>query len=586
MTTLSERGRRLAARTFESRDEAVDAVLALLAEFLDMSSVFLTSTDTKDGKLRVEASRNRSTEFVVPVGLELPLPLTPCDRVVRSGAVALFDMANEPGGASMPSVRDLGARSYVGVPVVRADGTIYGTLCGLDPRPRHVSGENQDWMIVFARLLAFQIESDERVAQARDQVRERTADVGRLQRAMTPAQLGAAVGRALIASRPLSWKLQRCTEAIVATLDAAFARIWTVDGGGQMLELQASAGLYTHLDGSHARMAIGHFKIGRIAAERSAHLTNDVQHDPQITDHEWARRERMVAFAGHPLLAGDRLVGVVALFARRPLDAADLDAISSVADQMALGIAQAQAEDARAVLIEAEKAARLEAERASRTREDVLAVVSHDLRNPLNSIAISAEVMRHLAAGVPALTKQIEGIDRSAARMGQLINDLLDVAVIDTGRLSLMRRSCSAAAIVRDALDSISPIAAAKSIELRSEAADGLDVDCDRDRVLQVLSNLLGNACKHTAAGGAIRLDVAAVDDVAQFVVSDTGAGIAPEHLPHVFDRYWQARRADRQGIGLGLSIAKGIVEAHGGRIWATSAPGQGSSFFFTLPIG
>ncbi len=160
------------------------------------------------------------------------------------------------------------------------------------------------------------------------------------------AGLSADVGLALTTADTLRDMLARCARSIVTNLDAAFARIWTLNDTGDVLELQASAGLYTHLDGPHSRVPVGKFKIGLIAQERKPHLTNEVSGDPRVSDQEWARREGMVAFAGYPLLLGDRLVGVMALFARQRLEGATLQTMAAVADQIALGIKHKRAEQA------------------------------------------------------------------------------------------------------------------------------------------------------------------------------------------------------------------------------------------------
>ncbi|RYE90164.1 MAG: PAS domain S-box protein, partial [Myxococcales bacterium] len=155
--------------------------------------------------------------------------------------------------------------------------------------------------------------------------------------------LVADVGEALVRAPTLGSALRACCEAMVAHLNAAFVRIWTLDTPSDTLELQASAGLYTHLDGPHARVAVGDYKIGRIAAARRPHLTNAVATDPEVSDHAWAERERLVSFAGYPLVIADQLVGVMALFARHALPADTLDALSSVSDTIALGIGRLRA---------------------------------------------------------------------------------------------------------------------------------------------------------------------------------------------------------------------------------------------------
>jgi PAS domain S-box-containing protein len=186
---------------------------------------------------------------------------------------------------------------------------------------------------------------------ARDITARRRADA-ELARRAHQAALGAEVGAALAeGGAPLPQVLQRCAEAVVTHLDAAFARVWTIERGSDVLELQASAGMYTHLDGAHGRVPVGKFKIGLIAAERRAHLTNSVAGDPRVGDQEWARREGMVAFAGYPLLVEDRLAGVLAMFARRALPDDTLEALSSVANIIAQGIERRRAEGALAELL-------------------------------------------------------------------------------------------------------------------------------------------------------------------------------------------------------------------------------------------
>jgi len=229
-----------------------------------------------------------------------------------------------------------------------------------------------------------------------------------------------------------------------------------------------------------------------------------------------------------------------------------------------------------------------DAQRAIRTREDLLAVVSHDLRNPLSSILTSAALIARRAPTGEAgarTRKHTEIIQRSVERMDRLIGDLLDLASIEAGALSIDRRVHEAAPLLREALEAQGPIARERSIELLLDPVDPhLLVNCDRDRVLQVLTNLIGNAIKFTKPAGSIVLGVDLARGNVCFFVRDTGPGIAAEELPHIFDRFWQARRRARSGVGLGLSIAKGIVDAHGGRIWVESTVDVGSVFYFTLP--
>jgi signal transduction histidine kinase len=176
-------------------------------------------------------------------------------------------------------------------------------------------------------------------------------------------------------------------------------------------------------------------------------------------------------------------------------------------------------------------------------------------------------------------------INRGAKRMNRLIQDLLDVARMEAGQLTVERARLSAGGLIAEAVDVQRPLASSSSLELRVEVGpDVAEVWGDRDRLLQVLENLIGNGIKFTQAGGRITAGATSRDDEVVFWVADTGCGIPSESLPQVFDRFWQATRTGRQGAGLGLPIAKGIVEAHGGRIWVESTAGTGSTFFFTIP--
>ena len=175
------------------------------------------------------------------------------------------------------------------------------------------------------------------IAVKQDITERKRAEEEIRQRAQLSA-LGAAVGLSLTDTDSLARALQQCAEALVTHLGAAFARIWTLNEREGVLELQASAGLYTHLNGPHGRVPLGQFKIGRIARDRKPHLTNTVIGDPEVSDQDWARREGMVAFAGHPLIVDGRVVGVMALFARHALSDAVISALASVADHIALGI--------------------------------------------------------------------------------------------------------------------------------------------------------------------------------------------------------------------------------------------------------
>lgn len=219
-------------------------------------------------------------------------------------------------------------------------------------------------------------------------------------------------------------------------------------------------------------------------------------------------------------------------------------------------------------------------------RDEVLAVVSHDLRNPLSAINMCVGALRESQAD-PETTRELLGTVReSAALMSRIIQDLLDVASIDAGKLSIERRPQPIAPVLGHALAMFEAVAAEHHITLREDEGSPLpEVVIDAERVIQVLANLLHNACKFTPAGGTVRVRAITVADAVQISVSDTGPGIPHEDLPRVFDRFWHDRRTSKiRSTGLGLAIARGIIEAHGGRIRVESTPGQGSTFTFTLP--
>lgn len=236
----------------------------------------------------------------------------------------------------------------------------------------------------------------------------------------------------------------------------------------------------------------------------------------------------------------------------------------------------------------AEHAARAVAEAAVATREELLAIVSHDLRNPLNVIVNCAYVLQKTpldGTEGDRVHKSAETILRSTDRMVRLIADLLDLAQIQAGKLAIDRQLQDVDGLLREGVEELRPLATGKNLKLDSVTSEGLRVHCDRERVLQILSNLVGNAIKFTPAGGSIFIEAQAIRYEARFSVRDTGQGIPEAELPRIFDRFWQAQSNDRAGIGLGLSIVKGLVEAHGGQLWVESKLGAGTTFFFTLPI-
>jgi signal transduction histidine kinase/CheY-like chemotaxis protein len=229
-----------------------------------------------------------------------------------------------------------------------------------------------------------------------------------------------------------------------------------------------------------------------------------------------------------------------------------------------------------------------EARAATEARQHTLAVVAHDLRNPLTAIRMDAEMLVHMLG--PTLggfqRESLERIYAITGRMDALIQDLLEVSRMERGTLALEIVPRDAGTLLAEAAHSLRPLTSAHGLRLELAVDDGLPpVLADGARMVQIVSNLVGNAVKFTPEGGSVTLACSPGEaGELRFSVTDTGPGIPPEQVPHIFGAFWQAQHADRRGLGLGLSIARGLVEAHGGRIWVESEPGRGASFVFTLP--
>ncbi|HSP15574.1 MAG TPA: HAMP domain-containing sensor histidine kinase [Thermoanaerobaculia bacterium] len=227
-----------------------------------------------------------------------------------------------------------------------------------------------------------------------------------------------------------------------------------------------------------------------------------------------------------------------------------------------------------------------ESQQAVSAREEVLAIVSHDLRNPLNAVTLAASLLKMSETISADEREQIETIDLSAKRMSRLIEDLLDVTRLEGGkRLPIEPGPVEVSSLLEEAQELFKAQAAASSVTLQVCKSENVPpVYADRHRILQVLSNLIGNSLKFTPQGGVIIVAAEKREREVLFIESDTGPGIEKQHLGDIFSPYWQAKRAERLGAGLGLPIARGIVESHGGRIWVESEPGKGTRFLFTLP--
>ena len=406
-------------------------------------------------------------------------------------------------------------------------------------------------------------------------------DVSARERAKDALRLTAEAGALLAASLDTSTTLQHLTRLLVP----AFADFCIVD---------------LAQDGAVSRVAVSHSdptKAETVASVRRATpnaetprgvnyvlRTGEPELVPEVTD-EWlraatnspehfaaARATSLRSALMVPLVASGRRIGVLTLGVTdgaRRYDAADLVLARALADRAALAIENARLYEA--------------AVQASRAREASLGTVAHDLRTPLNAIGLMAQVLARRDGG----SEEVATIRSALARADRLVADLLTTAQIEAGALRIDAAPVDLADVASEVVRLHRPSAAEKKIELDARLAPRLPpARADRHRLAQALSNLVGNAIKFTPSGGTVVVGVEPGDGALAVSVVDSGPGIAPEVVAHVFDRFWQATNGRLGGVGLGLSIAKAIVEAHGGHIWVETEPGRGAAFRFTLPLG
>jgi signal transduction histidine kinase len=226
------------------------------------------------------------------------------------------------------------------------------------------------------------------------------------------------------------------------------------------------------------------------------------------------------------------------------------------------------------------------AQESIKAREDVVNIVSHDLKNPLSAIVLNVKVLKKMVDHADGMSRLL-AIEKASLQGIRLIQDLLDHTKLELGSFAINPGAFRIHELIREVEAIFRPIAEQKNVKLlvRVQVDNSFILTADFARVLQVLSNLLGNAIKHTDAGGVITLEVKTINSEVEFSIKDTGAGISSENLQHLFDRYWRGDQLGRYNLGLGLSIAHGIVKGHGGRIWVQSKLGEGTVFYFTLPI-
>jgi two-component system, NtrC family, sensor kinase len=476
-------------------------------------------------------------------------------------------------------------------------------------------------------------------------ISDRKVAEGKLKEKARRAAFRADVDAALTQNDSLQGILARCTDAVVKHLDAAFAWIWTLNPEENLLELQASSGIYTHLDGPHSRIPVGQYKIGRIAGECQPHLTNAVFDDPFV-DRAWAKREGVVAFAGYPLIVDGGAIGVIAMFARKSLPESTLKALALSANEIALGIRRKQAEDAlrqqtqqleqtlrelkktQAQLVQTEKMSSL---------GQMVAGIAHEINNPVNFIhgnLSHADGYIHDLLGLlklyqktyPNPTLEIEA-EAEAIDLEFLVKDLSKLLssmkigsdrirqiVLSLRNFSRLDEADMKPVNIHEGIDSTLLILQHRlnKIQVTQEYGNLPLVDCYAGQLNQVLMNILSNAIDAVEESGVrsqelevrsqeseklpkirVRTEVISVNPKSKIQnpkwiairIIDNGSGIPEDIQKKLFDPFFTTKPVG-QGTGLGLSISyQIIVEKHGGKLQCISTPGQGTEFRIEIPI-
>lgn len=400
----------------------------------------------------------------------------------------------------------------------------------------------------------------------------------------TEQKLVAEAGLVLASSLNYEDTLKSIARLIVGQL-AEWCIVDVIEEGAQAHRLTvahadpAKAAMCEQLAG--LRLDGRHILARRVLETRQPELYEDLS--PELLgslarDPEHLRLLRLLgprSGAAVPMVSTRGVLGAIVLMSSRPghYTARDLGLVTELAQRAALAIEHARLYET--------------ARRATQARDDLLGFVAHDVRSPLTSIGLAAKSLERQFADSDETggQKWMQMISRGVQRANRLIQDLLDVTRIEAGALSIASHAVPAGRIARDALGLLELRASAACIDLQLALDSELaEIWADDHRLLQVFENLIGNAIKFTPPGGRITIGTQSRASEVLFSIADTGIGIPAESLPRVFDRFWQAKRTERSGAGLGLPICKGLVEAHGGRIWVDSALGRGSTFYFTIP--
>ena len=398
-------------------------------------------------------------------------------------------------------------------------------------------------------------------------------------------------------------------DKVLETLNLTYGEIFILDQKAREMILVVSRGESPEFAFSIEKFGLGEGLPGLIARDKKTLLFEDIASDTRFI-RGLKEKGKSYSVVGIPLFAQDQLVGAMDFFSAEghPFTTPMVDLLTTIGHQIGVAVANARLFEEVKQTAEQLRRANDELQELNRLKSDFIAIVSHELRTPLASIIGYVDLMLDEETGSlnEEQSQYLDVIERNAERLSRLINDILDISRIEAGRIDLAMAPLDVVQIAKETVVTMQPQAQAKGIEMTVSIPEGLPIiQGDPDRIRQVLVNVLGNAIKFTPQDGRVEIsgrclaageqppppgpDLATASDWLLVNVTDTGVGIAAEELDRIFDRFYQARGfADRSvgGSGLGLSIVRGIVEAHGGLIWAQS-PGQnqGSTFTFVLPV-
>lgn len=379
------------------------------------------------------------------------------------------------------------------------------------------------------------------------------------------------VSTVALASDDLDGFLGKLQEVVLQTTEAVDTMSLLLREGDR-LRVRATVGLEAELTECYS-IAIGEGFAGKVAAEGQPLLLREGSSSPLVLSKHLRARGLKVIY-GVPLQCDGRVIGVAHMGSRTAPDFSDQDRL----------ILRSMAGRASALIVQHQLKRQLQD--AVEARDSFIAVLSHDLRNPINAIGLGAGILLRSTLPEAAQRKRVLSIQNAARRAGALIDDLLQEVSLRSGKVSFRLQDVWPAALVLEAVETLAPSAQDRGLNLTHELADPAPrVSCDPNAIQRVLANLIGNAIKFTPEGGRITVRVAPLGEKVRFSVEDTGAGIEEAERHSVFERGFRGRSgATEDGLGLGLSIARQITAAHGGEIGVESEVGRGSTFWFTLP--